>query len=939
MYILRLPFIILVLLLSVGLTSSFAAFDSATFNKPKTKLVITRITPAGKDVPAKRQIVFKFNQPVVPIGRMERTAAEIPISIQPKVECEWRWLNTSSLACQLSQKTRLKYATQYKITVKPGIKTINGVGMVKTVRHQFITKRPQANYAYHSKWRSPVLPVLRVDFNQPVHKDSVGKSLFFKFGTRKTRLTVTPFNKTNKSLYANYWLVQPVKPLPAGSTVKLMVNPGLVSSLGPLRGVQKRVVTTLHTFPAFKFKALSCYNKAAKRIEFNNVNFVQFRKCSPDHHIELRFSAPFSIKTMANNISLSPDSKQWKELRKYWLKDQYKYNFSPRHSHSRNQIYSLYITPAIKADALHRVIANHLKIKDIFGRTLGNRIDLKFKTGNYKPNAILPQRVSVLEQGVDPLLFVRTINVNNILLNYSRIRVADFSDSHTQNLIPKTNKNNYVTTFMNLVKMLGAESGAIAGHFKPTPYVNLYRRNFHYFTQVTRWHAHMKFGHFNSLLWVTNLKTGQVVKDARIEIVKGNILHPKKTDPVLAEGTSDKYGIAILPGMNKIDPQISSYSSYYYTRMIYAKVIKGKSIALLPFTYDFRNRYYQIANNGGSENIRRPLEYIKSWGFTAQGVHKPGDTINFKIFVRDENNLGFVTAPKVQYTLRIFDPQNREVYKNDKLKLSKFGTFNDSLKTFKSSKSGWYQFRLKIKGSRFQLNPMRVLVTDFTPAPFRVSSTLDRKLYQAGDTLKLNTQSKLHAGGPFANGETRITTMLVHQSLSPNTPKARGFSFNNPRFYRKTLNQVITKSNEKGVHDLSYLLKNNRVVYGRLVTESAVKDERGKYVTTQSTANFAGRDRFTGLKLGSWILKQDKPANIYTLVINHEGKLVTDYAHELKVQYQQTSVSRKKNEDGILETRYESKWIPVKSFKLVSGKDKSLPHSHHQKQAITNSPV
>ncbi|MGA1867458.1 MAG: hypothetical protein ACMUJM_02810 [bacterium] len=44
--------------------SIYAQFDSATFNKTTGPLKITRITPAGEDVHAERQIVIKFNMPM-----------------------------------------------------------------------------------------------------------------------------------------------------------------------------------------------------------------------------------------------------------------------------------------------------------------------------------------------------------------------------------------------------------------------------------------------------------------------------------------------------------------------------------------------------------------------------------------------------------------------------------------------------------------------------------------------------------------------------------------------------------------------------------------------------------------------------------------------------------------------------------------------------------
>ncbi len=924
MRILRLA-IILPALLLISLPKSFAAYDSAQLNKTKAKLLITRITPTGKDVPAKRQIIFKFNQPVVPIGRMERKSAEIPISISPKVQCEWRWLNTSSLACQLSSKTRLKYATRYRIVIKPGLKTHTGKRMSQRRFHQFITQRPRALYSSHRSWRSPVTPVLRIYFNQPVHQESVRKNVYFRSGTQKIKVGVKPYYKNKKSPFASYWLVTPLKPLPAGSTIKLMVRPGLISNQGPIAGVQNKVITTLHTFPAFRFSGLSCSNKSGTTITIRPPLKSQTQKCSPDYQMSLQFSSPFSIKTLADHMTILPDSEQWKTMRKQWLKGNYRYGFSPSRPHRRNQRYSLSLNDAIKADSPYAVKIQGSLIRDIFGRSLQNNVDLKFITDHFNPRINLPPRVSILEQGVSPLLFIKTLNINNIILNYSRFTAGKSQSSLTQLLTPEKIKDKFISTTMNLEKMLGANSGIVIGHVKTSPPLSIYSREFNYFSQVTPWHAHMKFGSFSSLLWITHLKTGLPLKDARVEIIKGNLLKPGSNDTVLAEGTSDHHGLVTLPGLNKLDPKLKSYSSYYYRSMMYAKITKGNSITLLPFSQDFRNRYYSIANNGGNESIRRFPAYTKSWGFTAQGVHKPGDKIYFKIFVRDQNDLGFIPAAKAKYTLKILDPQGSKVYKKENLTLSKFGTFSDSLKTFKNSKSGWYRFHLSVSAADRTINlfPMRVLVTDFTPAPFRVGSTLASKLYKAGDTLKVTTKSELHAGGPYANGETRVTTMLLYKPLSPDTPKTRGFTFTTTRFYRKTLNQAIAKSNSNGIHHYSYKFINNPVIYGKLVTESAVKDERGKYVSTQSSAIFAGRDRYVGIKIKSWVLKQDKAANIYALVIDPKGTLKSDTNFGLTIHYKETSIERKKNKDGILITKYKNKWVKVKEQKYVSENEKN----------------
>ena len=81
-YLLRLSFYLLLLL-------------CATFSTAQTKrepLKLLRVTPAGEDVPLSAQIVFEFNRPVVPQGRMD--------ACQRKFDCDHA---TLSLCLALAQ--------------------------------------------------------------------------------------------------------------------------------------------------------------------------------------------------------------------------------------------------------------------------------------------------------------------------------------------------------------------------------------------------------------------------------------------------------------------------------------------------------------------------------------------------------------------------------------------------------------------------------------------------------------------------------------------------------------------------------------------------------------------------------------------------------------------------------------------------------------------
>src|SRR5690606_20863256 len=132
----------------------------------------------GADVPPSRQIVFEFNRAVVPVGRMERAADEIPITISPSLSCQWRWISTRTLACNLDEKAQMLPATEYAVEVKPGLTTIDGVTIPETYRHRFTTRRPEVRGSYFRRWRTSGIPIMRISWDQAVAKSSVAKHLF-----------------------------------------------------------------------------------------------------------------------------------------------------------------------------------------------------------------------------------------------------------------------------------------------------------------------------------------------------------------------------------------------------------------------------------------------------------------------------------------------------------------------------------------------------------------------------------------------------------------------------------------------------------------------------------------------------------------------------------------------------------------------------------------
>src|SRR5262249_873529 len=141
------------------------------------------------------------------------------------------------------------------------------------------------------------------------------------------------------------------------------------------------------------------------------------------------------------------------------------------------------------------------------------------------------------------------------------------------------------------------------------------------------------------------------------------------------------------------------------------------------------------------------------------------------------------------YQLDIVDPTGKVVKTEPNVTLSQFGSYAGSFRVPATGAVGWYEFTLKaapgsalLAGGRQQSapaswTPMRVLVADFTPAPFQVSNTPNGQLFKPGDSVEVNPRAALHAGGPYANASSRVTARLFPQELEIKNPAAAGFEF------------------------------------------------------------------------------------------------------------------------------------------------------------------
>ncbi|MGD9370136.1 MAG: alpha-2-macroglobulin family protein, partial [Desulfobacterales bacterium] len=927
-----------------------------------SSLRIVRITPDGVDVPPGRQIVFQFDRPVVPVGRMQRSDSEIPISITPKLDCQWRWINTSALTCQLNEKSALSPATRYDLVVKADIRTQDGTALSHPVRHSFTTERPTVKYAQFKTWKSPGTPFIRVNFNQPVFQDSVAQHLHMRLADANDQgvllnvipdpdLRDTPFilpvpgekysliTKAERSLTQEkaagedgqpgretearkVWLISPQNELPLNVKVDLIVTPGLVSFYGPESGAEDRIVVSFHTFPAFDFLGIECTDNYEHGVFIEpGIEDDQAIRCDPLRRLALVFTAPVINEEVKNHVKISPDLAGGRTDYDPWAN--YRGYSRLRSPHQKDQKYRVWLPETLKAFQEYDLRSAPGNLRDEFGRTLPRPIHMSFATDHRRPDFTLTHRKAILEKEIESEMPLVVTNLDSVKVIYDMLTTSGKMTAQMRIFnLPKAEDISFRTP-LEIREILRNQTGVVLGSLHSSPGVAKNKWERWFFAQVTPFQVHVKFGHFNTLVWVTDFANGQPVSGATVQIFRDTYTDLSLKPKILSQDKTDSDGVAVLGGTLELDPQLEFLQIHNLTDpRLFVRVEKAGDLALLPLEFDFRVDTYRASRFSVFPYLHRQYGHLHAWGTTAQGVYRAGDVIQYKLYVRDQNNETLVPAPRQGYDLKVVDPMGKTVHEMKNITLSEFGAHDGEFMVPENGAVGWYRFQLASNFFKDTKEPMRVLVSDFTPSPFKVTTDLNGERFQPGDKLEVTTRARLHAGGPYVEAQSRITATLQIQGFRSDHPEARGFGFNVnvPGGHQKQiLHQTEGMVGNQGTLITRFSILESDILYGKLVAESAVRDDRGKYISARASADYAARNRFVGLRRSSWVLKEDEPAAVDALVVNDAGVPVAGVPVAIAVERQVTKAARVKGAGNAYLTRYTHQWVQSADCELTSG--------------------
>ncbi|MEQ1440336.1 alpha-2-macroglobulin family protein [Fontimonas sp. SYSU GA230001] len=879
------------------------------------ELQVTRITPSGDDVRNEGQITIGFDRAVVPLGRMERAASEVPVTITPDPSCQWRWLDPQLLACNLPPDTRLLPATEYRVDVRPELESFDGVKLSQGATLRFVTERPALRYAHVADWRGPEQPELQVTFNQPVTAKSVAAALRLGgavevgpvFMDRQTPF-YTPDGEARRS-----WRVWPRAPLKPDSAYRLVVQAGLESALGRARGIAADPQFAVRTFPALRYLGIDCQVGDGLR-RFAPGDAVQ--DCAPLERLSVVFSAPVDANQLRPRLRIDPDpfAGRGAGAEAAW-EDAGDNPVIVIRGQGRTYPVGLPFALAAETEYTLDIAAG---VTDRFGRRLDAPVKARITTGARRPRFVFEHGNAVLESGIDSEVPAIVTNLQAVVARYTRMTAAGIEAGQETRVPVAPVRNLAFAMPLDVRGMVGARggtSGAVRGELSAQPADGPPRE---FFAQVTPWQVHAKFGHANTLVWVTRFDDGAPVADAEVAVIEGF------GDAVKASGRTDADGLALLPGSAELDPALDR-AWKRGDEALAVRVRKDGDFALLPLEYEFSVDTWRASREQISAWRRERHGHLRAWGTTAQGVYRAGDTVQYKLYVRDDAGRTLAAPPSGTYALSVSDPTGTVVHERKDVVLSRFGALDGEFTLAKGAAVGWYRFALTPSYSDAPLEPLRVLVADFVPAPFRVGAELRATVARPGDAPLAAVSARLHGGGPFANARLRVLARIEATPLNVEHPLARTYQYDvfapDAREPAPLLDRADRLDAQGQWQGALAVPPDSAVRHGRIVLEGSVFDDRGRSIAATGSLPYQGRDRYIGLRDETWVAREGRPAEVGALVIDAGGTPMAGVPYYVKIERKHTRGARVKGAGNAYLTRYSHEWIRVETCKGRSTRD------------------
>ena len=881
----------------------------------KGDLAVLQATPQGAldALGEADQIVIIFDHTMAPLEPLPIEDDGALLRIEPPIPGQYRWMGTRALT--FKPKVRLPYGTEIKVTVPAGLRSLEGYALAKDYSWSFQTPRPALvrSVPAHDNKQIKLDTSVYLAFNQPIDAGKAKDFLAFGGTGPEGKIQTPGFSVSHPAAKPaaeagfeggldKVLVLEPSEKLLPDFTYTVHIKAGLPPQEGTL-GLEREAVLQFETFRTFAFEGL-----------------LNADAMAPGEEMQFKFTNRVAYKEFLQKTVFEP---------KVEIPDYYQ---SWEHGNV-----DLYVSLPLQPETAYtvRIPAD---LKDEFGNTLGKAAEVKFKSGSYPASVHMTTGHGVLEAYADPIYPISAMNAEKVRVMGAALSKDEIIPFLKEEAVFRTNAFFQPRpSFYTLDKTLPLQLPRNKRQLVPVALNGLLKDRFGLvllqldtfseeewsrfpkaLLQVTELALTGKFSPDNDLIWVTELKTGQPVAGAEIEIRDASNM-------VRWQGKSDADGKALAPGWRALGMKPAND---WAKPEQFVFVRRGQDVAFASSEW-----------GTGIDPWRFNIDYdwspepepVRGYIFSERGIYRAGETVHAKGIIRSLTKGQWTMPAQKEVEYDITDPFQKSVQKG-KASLDAFGSFTFDLETRENASLGFYGINVKVPPAAPGAKPLTLegsfRVEAFRPAEFEVHLRAEKDAFVFGEPFKAEIRSNFLYGGVMAGQPVEWSLRLNRTSFDP--PGHKGFLYGTDIDLDETqyaessrlLSGAKAKLDNEGKLAIEVPLKPEKEASSVMAAlEATVQSSSRKSISNRIQTLVHRGEFYLGLKPQSSFIKKGETLTTEVISVLPDGTAAPDKKTTVKLVKREWRSARKAGVGGRFEWVSEKTDTPIDSRDIKTGAD------------------
>jgi len=661
------------------------------------------------------KITIMFDRPIRELTTLDKskTNQEIDfIQFEPEIQGTYKWLSTSTVQFIPDE---LPMSTTFEARILKGTQALDAgyteeeyVWHFETERPRLLSSTPEQDEQFFDPKKE-----IKLHFNQQVDLDTLYQELNFyppKDGFFNGEITFESNDLTTV-------IIQPKPKLVHPENYTLSLQEG-VRGLNGTKSSEEEIKIQFKTYDQAKVKE---YFPKDGTTDVKNYD------------IAIDFTTPMQEESVQERLTVEPEISN---LNVYLIDDDTRAvvrgNFKP------GQSYKIFLKKGSK---------------DVFNQLIYNNLEYEFTMADASPYLSLMSRGSkgLFSEEIPPEYYLRTINLNKVnfeLCSVSESRFleteknydwSDFScdDSEKWSLQVDNVKNVYQTTAVPLneeiqdkgIYFLSVYSDEYLRSWKrdEDDEAEPYRYNQVFF--VTNSALSLKHTDHESLVWATDMVTGEPLEKAQIQI------KDLYSGEILKQGRTDENGL--------FQTDLETKNRFY----VFAK--KDEKWGLVGSNWSDGISTWDFDLQRGWYDDQRNFAYL----YTDRPIYRPNQEVFFKGIVRQEEDVKFSLPTEDFINVEIEDSLGNIVL-DKKLEINSNGSFNGKLDLDEEAETGRYYLSANYENNYFS----RIFwVEEYRKPEFKVEVISKKTDFVNHNNFKAEIQGSYYFGGALPDAPVSWT--------------------------------------------------------------------------------------------------------------------------------------------------------------------------------------